>query len=225
VTALDAAAVTALVPCHVEPPPRGLLERLSAQVGRVVVVDDGMARPAAARLDAIAGASGAEVVRLARNRGKGHAVAAGIDRVLGGGPEPIAALVVDADGQHPTDRIPAFLDAAGRADLVVGDRFGQLARMPIERRLANVAASRLIAARTRRRVRDSQCGMRLLQGRALREVRFPPGRYEAETRHLIRCLRLGVRVAWVPIPAIYAGAPTSFRPLLDSLRVVSAMCG
>jgi glycosyltransferase involved in cell wall biosynthesis len=223
VTAPDAGAVTALVPCHIEPPARELVERLAALVGEVVVVDDGMERPAAARLDAIAAHCRAEIVRLARNRGKGHAVAAGIDRVLGRRGPHTAALVVDADGQHPADRIPAFLEAAGRAELVIGDRFGQLARMPLERRLANLAASRLVAARTGCRVRDSQCGMRLLHGRALSEVPFPPGGYEAETRHLIRCLLLGVRVAWVPIPAIYAGAPTSFRPLRDSLRVVSAL--
>jgi hypothetical protein len=65
--------------------------------------------------------------------------------------------------------------------------------------------------------------MRLLRGRALGEVAFPQGGYEAETRHLKACLRAGVRVAWVPIPAVYDGAASSFRPVRDSLRVLWAV--
>jgi hypothetical protein len=130
--------------------------------------------------------------------------------------------VLDGDGQHPTDLVPEFLDAAGRAELVVGDRFGDLAGMPLERRAANLGASLLISATTGRRVRDTQCGMRLLSGRALTDVPFPVGGYEAETRHLVGCLRSGVTVAWVPIPALYGGEVSSFRRLRDSARIVAA---
>jgi glycosyltransferase involved in cell wall biosynthesis len=221
---LEGPSVAALVPCHRDPPAGELLERLASLVGEVVVVDDGMP-DGARRLDGAAAAAGARVLRLPRNRGKGHALAAGVDSLLARRRPPRAALIVDADGQHPPDRVPAFLEAAAAADLVIGDRFGELGAIPAARRVANLAASALVAARTGRPVRDSQCGMRLLRGRALREVRFPPGGYEAETRHLIRCLRVGVPVAWVPIPAIYAGAPTSFRPLRDSLRVVASLAG
>ena len=72
-------------------------------------------------------------------------------------------------------------------------------------------------------MRDTQCGMRLLRGRALHEVPPPPGGFEAETAHLKRCLRAGVPVAWVPIPAIYEGEPSSFRPLRDSARIARAL--
>jgi hypothetical protein len=73
-----------------------------------------------------------------------------------------------------------------------------------------------------RRVRDTQCGMRLLRGRALTYVQFPGGGFEAETRHLKRCIRAGICVQWVPIPAIYEGAPSSFRPIRDVARVTRA---
>jgi hypothetical protein len=56
-------------------------------------------------------------------------------------------------------------------------------------------------------------------------VEFPGGGYEAETRHLKRCLRRGLRVAWVPIPAVYEGRRSSFRPLRDTLRVLAALLG
>ena len=95
--------------------------------------------------------------------------------------------------------------------------------MPWSRRTANVAVSRMLAARTGKPVRDSQCGMRLLRGRALHEIPFPSGGYEAETQHLKRCLEAGVDVAWVPIPAIYDGEPSSFRPVRDSVRILRAL--
>lgn len=65
--------------------------------------------------------------------------------------------------------------------------------------------------------------MRLLRGRALHEVPFPGGRFESETAHLKRCLRAGVQVVWVPIPTIYEGQPSSFRPVRDALRILGAL--
>lgn len=214
-----AARTAALVPTHLEPPARAFLEELGRLVDRVVVVDDGSPPDAARALEAVARETSAEVVRLPANAGKGFAVAAGLRHLAG---RAGAVLVLDADGQHPTSAVPAFLAAAERAELVVGDRFGDLSTMPLDRRLANRLASALLSIRTRRRIRDSQCGMRLLRGRAL-SVPFPEGGYEAETVHLKRCLRAGVRIEWVPIPTVYAGEPSSFRSVRDTARVLRAL--
>jgi hypothetical protein len=157
------------------------------------------------------------------NRGKGHALATGIRVLLARRPIPEAVLALDADGQHPPEFIPAFLAAGARAELVVGDRFAELARMPVERRLANWLASRILRLTTGTAVRDTQCGMRLLRGRALHEIRFAGGGYEAEARHLKRCLRGGIAVEWVAIPAIYEGAPSSFRNARDTIRVAASL--
>jgi dolichol-phosphate mannosyltransferase len=218
---LDPSSVVALVPCHREPPSRELLERIRRQVGGTLLVDDGS--PDAGKLERLAAEAKAELVRLPANEGKGHAIAAGLRRLLARQPAPEAVLVLDSDGQHPPEAIPAFLAAAADAELVVGDRFGNLGGMPRSRRLANRLASRLLALSTARPVRDSQCGMRLLRGRALSGVPFPPGGFEAETRHLKLCLRGGVRVTWVPIPAVYAGELSAFRALRDTARVLGAL--
>ena len=89
--------------------------------------------------------------------------------------------------------------------------------------MTNRVSSALLSAVTVRRVRDSQCGMRLYRTELLERVPPPPGRYEAETLHLRGMLRAGARVAWVPIPAIYDGAQSSFRPLRDTVRVLAAI--
>jgi glycosyltransferase involved in cell wall biosynthesis len=218
---LDPGAVVAVVPCHWEPPSGELLERIRRHVGGLVVVDDGS--PDAWRIERAAAEARAELIRLPANAGKGHAIAASLRLLLRRETPPEAVLILDSDGQHPPEAIPAFLAQAGEAELVIGDRFENLDGMPLGRRVANRLASRLLSLATGRPVRDSQCGMRLLRGRALTEVSFPPGRFEAETRHLKRCLRSGLRVAWVPIPTLYGPELSAFRALRDSARVLRAL--
>ena len=95
--------------------------------------------------------------------------------------------------------------------------------MPPRRRLANAVSTWALSLVVRRRLRDSQNGMRLMRAGALRAVPPVPGRYEAETRHLKAIVRSGRDIAWVPMPAIYAGEPSSFRAIADTVRVIRAV--
>ena len=220
--ALAATDVVAVVPCHGALPAPGFLEHLTRTFGGAVVVDDGNEERDAKALVALANAADADLVRFPGRSGKGHAIGAGIRCAAERWPELEAVLVIDADGQHPLSAIPAFVAAAQHAELVIGDRLGDARRMPADRRVANHVASLLLSAVVRRRVRDTQCGMRLLRGRALTDVQFPGGGFEAETLHLKRCITAGVAVEWVSIPAIYDGAPSSFRPIRDVARITRA---
>lgn len=214
--------VAALVPCHREPPAAALLEGIAARLGGVLVVDDGMPGERPAQLDRLAARLGLDTFHLPSNLGKGFALAAGLERLLSRSAPPAGVLVLDADGQHPPAAIPRFLAASAEAELVVGNRFADgAATMPPVRLLANRLSSRLVSHLTANPVPDSQCGMRLLHGRALR-IPFPPGGMDSETRHLISCLQANIPLACPPIPAIYEGEPSSFRPLQDSLAVLRA---
>jgi dolichol-phosphate mannosyltransferase len=222
VTALGTDAVAALVTCHREPPAAALLAAVLAELPRVLVVDDAMPGVQALALDRLAPGLGLDVLRLWRRSGKGHAIVAGLRRLRRAAAPPEGVLVIDGDGQHPPGWIPAFLAATAHAQLVIGDRFASAHHMPLVRRVSNRVASHVVSRTSGVTVPDSQCGMRLLCGRALDDVEFPGGGYEAETHHLKRCLHAGVPVAWVPIPAIYDGAPSSFRSVRDSVAVLRA---
>jgi dolichol-phosphate mannosyltransferase len=212
--------VAALMPCHREPPAEDLVRQVLDYVAHLLIVDDGMRLAAGSRLESLARAMGAESLHLPHRSGKGHAIAAGLESLRS---RADAVLVMDSDGQHPPDAIPRFLAAARSADLVIGDRFaGGATNMPVVRRIANRVSSTVVSLSTARPIPDSQCGMRLLTRRALSDVIFPGGGMEAETRHLKRCVSAGVSIAWVPIPAIYDGQPSSFRPLHDSVAVMRA---
>ena len=217
--------VAAVVPCHNTDGAAAVVQGALPYVEEVVLVDDGTPEEEAAVLATIGDWPRVTLVRLAANAGKGDAVAAGAAVLLARPEPPDALIVVDADGQHPPDRIPDFVTAAAHADVVIGDRRADRSAMPWTRRCTNAISSVLLTLVTGRRMLDSQCGMRLYRVESLGRAPLPPGRYEAETRHLRVALREGLDVAWVPIPAIYEGEPSSFRPVADTWRVLASIVG
>jgi glycosyltransferase involved in cell wall biosynthesis len=210
------------MPCHDEVPGRALVAEVLAHVHGLTIVDDGSEEPLALELEALATEIGAALVRMPARGGKGAALRAGLESVLRRRPRPSAVLTIDADGQHPASAIPKFLAAGSTAELVIGDRLGDLAAMPWRRRVGNLSSRRLLELATGRDVRDTQCGMRLLRGGAL-ELPFEGDGYEAETRHLKASLERGLEVAWVPIPAIYGDETSSFRTVRDTCRILVAL--
>jgi membrane-associated phospholipid phosphatase/MFS family permease len=215
--------IAAVVPCHSADGAEAVVHRVLPHVEEVVLVDDGAPEADAAVLRAIGDWPGVRLVRLASNAGKGDAVAAGATVLMACADPPDALIVVDADGQHPPDRIPEFVEASADFDVVIGDRRADRAAMPWTRRCTNAVSSALLTLVTGRRMLDSQCGMRLYRVEALERAPLPPGRYEAETRHLRAALRVGLTVGWVPIPAIYNGEKSSFRPVRDTWRVLASI--
>jgi membrane-associated phospholipid phosphatase len=216
--------VRAVMPSHGDVPDRSLVAELLRTIGGLTIVDDGSDRRTALELDRLAGEFGAELVRLPERRGKGAALREGIAAALALDPPPDAVLLIDADGQHPPAAIPSLIEAGSTAELVIGDRFGDLGAMPLKRRVANQASRRLLELTTGHRVRDTQSGLRLLRGRAL-DLPIPGDGYEAESRHLKALLVDDVDVAWVPIPAIYGDERSGFRSIRDSARVLAALVG
>jgi membrane-associated phospholipid phosphatase/MFS family permease len=191
-------------------------------VDELVLVDDGAPPEVARSLDPLTADERVRLLRLGHNGGKGSAVAAGVGLVLESASRPDAIVVLDSDGQHDPERIPAMVEAARTADAVIGwrrDRRG----MPPHRRLANRAASLALLASTRRWLPDTQNGMRLFRTEVLRAVPMPDGGYEAESSHLRALLGDGRPVASVEIPTIYEGEPSHFRPLADTLEVARAL--
>jgi glycosyltransferase involved in cell wall biosynthesis len=83
-----------------------VVERVRAQGLPCLLIDDGSDATCAAELDRIAASGAAQLLRLGRNGGKGHAVKAGLRAALAAGYSH--ALQVDADGQHALEDIADF---------------------------------------------------------------------------------------------------------------------
>lgn len=214
--------IVALIPGYDEAPRIGPVVEAARRHLVVVVVDDGSTDGTAA----VARAAGAEVIEQRPNQGKGAALRAGFRHILDRGAEAI--LTLDADGQHDPAEIPRFLDAWARAqidtrpDLVIGAR--SFRAMPPIRRLSNELGRRAFSWAVGRDVPDNQSGYRLVSRRVAeatlgsRETGFA-----FEVEQITTCIRMGGRIAWVPVRTIYAGAPSHIRPiahLREFLRIV-----
>lgn len=192
---------------------RGL--RCAMPRAAVLVVDDGSAD---ATSD-VARACADVVIRFERNRGKGAALRAGITEALAR--EVDLVVTIDADGQHDPAYAPHLLAALDDADLAIGAR-ARSGTMPLGRRLTNTLASVAVGRLTGVDVVDAQSGFRAMRRAVLLAVQATGDRYEYETDFLIRALRAGYRIASVPVPTVY-GAPSNFRRMRDSVRVVRAI--
>jgi glycosyltransferase involved in cell wall biosynthesis len=181
----------------------------------VLVVDDG-SRDATAE---VARQFGAEVHSFAANRGKGHALLAGFDRLKAFD----AVVTLDADGQHPPECLPAFVSAAeAGADLVLGRR-ALTPDMPPLRRFANRVSSAWCSGIAGQRISDSQCGYRLYRREVLAATPVRASRYEVETEMAVRAARLGYRVAEVEIPTVYGDEQSHLSITRDVPRIVGMM--
>ncbi|CAA9551039.1 MAG: Dolichol-phosphate mannosyltransferase in lipid-linked oligosaccharide synthesis cluster [uncultured Thermomicrobiales bacterium] len=117
-----------------------LLESLMtlAQGIRVVIVDDNSPDGTGAVADALAAIhpKRIEVLHRSGKQGLGTAYVVGFQHVLSGSAKLIATM--DADLSHPVDRLPAMVERASDADLVLGSRYvggGATVGWPLPRRV------------------------------------------------------------------------------------------
>jgi glycosyltransferase involved in cell wall biosynthesis len=181
----------------------------------VVVVDDGSGDATAEAAEA----AGGVLVRLGRNRGKGHALRAGLGRALADGPRAI--LFLDGDGQHDTQDIPRFLEAwdAGFADLIIGARLGDSGPIPGHRYWVNYVGTRILSWMTGRELEDSQSGYRLVSAELLARLPLESEGYAVESEMLIRAAHRRARIAHVPVRTIYGAETSHFQAVRDTLRI------
>ena len=201
--------IVALIPGYNEGPRIRRVVNAAATYLPVFVVDDGSRDDTAAQ----ARAAGATVIEQRPNQGKGAALRAGFRRALADGADAVVTL--DADGQHDPAEVPALLAAWAvkpRPDLVIGRR--DFAAMPLVRRLSNELGGRAFSWAVGRPIPDNQSGYRLVSRRIMEAtLASDEGGFEFEVEMITTCVRLGGRIAWIPVRTIYAGEPSHIRPL------------
>jgi dolichyl-phosphate beta-glucosyltransferase len=185
----------------------------------VLVVDDGSTDRTAAVAESFAG-RGVVLLRQDRNRGKGAALRSGVVASRGA-----AVLLVDADLSTPIEDLERLRPYLAGAELVLGSRAvpgaNILQHQPIYRELMGRTFNLLIRAVGVRGFHDTQCGFKLLDGEAARQLfadlsvdRFA---YDVELVWLAR--RRGYRIAEVGVT--WANSPhSSVDPLKDSARMI-----
>jgi glycosyltransferase involved in cell wall biosynthesis len=199
-----------LIPARNEAATIGRVVRGCRRAGFAVTVIDDASSDATALLAAQAGA---EVLTLP---GPHHGKTAALHHALARVPGSVDWLFfLDGDGQHHPADLGRFWQMRDDADLVVGNRFPDAARMPLLRRWTNRVMSALLR---RSKITDSQCGFRLVR-RAWLGSWLPAGHhFQFETEMALLAAATCARVVNLPIAAIYAHEKSKIVPWRDALN-------
>jgi dolichol-phosphate mannosyltransferase len=192
---------------NLEPLVRACHEQLvSTGVGdfRILVVDDNSPDGTGELAERLARTiPELEVLRRPRKEGLGPAYLAGYRRALDGGAELI--LVMDADFSHDPSYLPALLQAADGADLVLGSRYvdgGGVADWPWLRRVLSRGGGLYARAILGVGIRDLTSGYRCIRRHVLEGIDAGSLRsqgYVFNIEFTYRALLAGFRVREVPI--------------------------
>jgi glycosyltransferase involved in cell wall biosynthesis len=196
-----------------------VLRGMPALVDAVVVVDDG-STDTTARDAHESGDPRVAVMRHTENRGVGAAIATGYAWALASDGGPRDAIVVMAgDGQMDPADLPAVVApiAEGDADYVKGDRFrfhDGARSMPKARKIGGLAFSLATSRAIGVPVSDSQCGYTAIAREACERLDLGAlwPRYGYPNDLLSQIALRGMRIAEVPVRAVYAGEVSRLRP-------------
>ncbi|MEW6724374.1 MAG: glycosyltransferase family 2 protein [Bacillota bacterium] len=188
-----------IIPAHNEADRIGLTVQgaWSLNPAELVVVDDGSVDETGPR----ARAAGARVVRLARNRGKGLALAAGLDQTMA-----LVVLFLDGDLGLTAGNAGPLLEPllGGEADMSIG-------LLPREGRRPGLGLT-LTTARWGCRILTGRSfvaplsGQRALSRAVARALQpYPPG-FGLEICLTVRAVRAGYRVVEIPVELVDRGS-------------------
>ncbi len=164
--------------------------RASGSADRIIVVDDGSTDDTAA----VAARSGAEVLRIESNRGKGYALNYGLQRIKSG-----IVVFIDADvGQSAVELQKLVAPVvSGEADMTIG------VLPPSSRKggfgLVKKLADTIVKRNTGRKLSAGLSGQRAVRMELLSAIGPVPGGFAAETGLNIKALAKGYRVVEVPV--------------------------
>ena len=204
-----------LIPARNEAATIGRVVRGCRRAGfSVTVIDDGSSDGTAL----LARQAGAEVLALS---GPHHGKTAALHHALARLPESAEWIFfLDGDGQHHPADLERFWSLRAQADLIVGNRFPDAARMPLLRRWTNRAMSALLR---RSGIVDSQCGFRLVR-RAWLGSWLPAGHhFQFETEMALLAASRPGRVLNLPIAATYAREESKIVPWRDALNFIQCL--
>lgn len=164
-----------------------------------VVINDGSTD----QTGAIAKKEGIKILSHIINRGLGAAIKTGIDYAKS---QDVDLFVTfDSDGQHNPRDIQKVINPIlqEKADLVIGTRFKNKQKVPLDRliinKLANLATLLFFGVLTT----DSQSGLRAFSKKAIKHIDFKADKMDFSSEILLEAKRHNLKVIEVPIDLIY----------------------
>jgi glycosyltransferase (TIGR04182 family) len=160
-------------------------------------------------------------VAIQSGTGKGQAMMEAFDLV-----EEDYILLIDGDGTYLPSEAPKLLEPVlkGRADHVVGNRFGYLKGGALKRLnlVGNKLINRFFVLIYRVRLTDILSGYRAFTREGIRLLDLTTPGFEIESEMTIESVKKGLRIVEVPITYLprAKGAKTKLNPFKDGFKIV-----
>ena len=180
-----------------------VVARAQQQAGVHVVVVDNNSEDKTARE---ARKAGAEVL-FAAKKGKGRAARIGCDYAFQQGAKYI--ILLDGDGQHPPEFIPAIKRALAKNDVVSGRREHR-SSFPLKKRVGRKLIDTALFLLFNIRTTDSICGYKGFTAKSYRKIRWNTDNYNLEVEMVLREQTYKLKKARMNIPTIDASGKQSY---------------
>jgi glycosyltransferase involved in cell wall biosynthesis len=197
--------------------------KAGCHVGEVLVCDDGSKD----MTQIIARKNGAHVLEHKKNMGYGATMQTLFIKARELGADVL--VVFDGDGQHDPDEIPELIKPVleGRADIVIGSRFMQGARInvPLYRRMGILVITLLTKIFSGYPISDAQSGFRAFNHRALEELKMTEDGWGSSVEVFFRAHDVGLRIVEVPVNCDYKDYPKASKhePLRQGISIVASI--
>lgn len=155
------------------------------------------------------------------NRGKGAALKTGFAWALQQGYDGV--ITMDGDAQHDPGDLINFIHTATEYDVVVGKRDFTDPRMPAHRKFSNTVTSKMLTRLLHTPILDAQCGYRCISSNVLNAITLETDKYDMENELLIKAVRKGFRIGFVPIHTIYNDSASHIHGFRDTYRFLRAI--
>lgn len=160
--------------------------------------------------------AGARVISHVENIGNGASIKTGIRNARG---EKL--LMLDADGQHPSNMIPTLLEKAKKYDMVVGARTRR-SDTDLHRDFGNKIYNALASYVTGRKIDDLTSGFRVISAEiARRFVYLLPNTFSYPSTITLAVLRSGSSLTYVPIESKRRIGKSKIRLVKDGIRFLT----
>lgn len=203
-----------------------VVARCKKYADHVIVVDDGSKDHTAE----IARLVGGEVVTHQKNGGYGASIKTCFEVARKRDAE--AMVIIDADGQHNPDDIPALITEMlrGKSDIVIGSRFvngnGKKQKIPAYRKVGMLVLDTATEMGSGYHITDSQSGFRAYSKTAIHEIYLGNNGMAAGSEILMQASDMKLKITEVPIKVRYDLENTSSEnPITHGLSVLGKIIG